>query len=331
MGRGNGKTEVIIAADDGPAMRSSAMRTASEPAVSIPWDKPGGAEATDKELEQYIWSHHIPEGRVGELIQQRDEQNHTPDSFHGNMVYLQRRTLEAALAFEQGISLAEFKEANADVPWLELMDELQSDGVTPTLWRAAIRAESEIRMAEARKVSNLRPQASVTPFDADAANLELVRGADHPTIRNLGTGARTGNIEDYDRVELRKLLGFLERECHDLSDDDLRGMALGGGLIPQWKTSPSHAQLAMMIAKDELQGREIFADVTSRDGKRGLKKFQECMRAPYANLAKHYASKGINDEGDRPYPELIEDLARTNQFMLMKKLSKHSIPRSAVN
>lgn len=237
--------------------------------------KPAGPEATPEELDRYLDS--VEHWRNNPATREQAHQMLKDPSLAKVALYPSRRYLEAFLALYAGRPISEWQQANRHRGWEELLHEGQRTQ-TPygNVVHMARAAEHTLRkrLAQGSIEDAIQEARERVMYD----NNEVLE--DHgippeiePLIDKLGPGARSGKMEDYTRAELRKLLGFLERDCRHLSIEDLRGMALDGGLIPRYKNSPSHVSLA-------LQQVGFFSSES-----RNIKRFRAAMRLPYRKLA----------------------------------------------
>jgi hypothetical protein len=225
-----------------------------------------------------------------------------------------RRALEAVLAAWHGIDCAEYKLANAHRPWGELWEEAQQtidDGGRYTkiaLSDIAARAEGGARANQ---------HMGTLPKLEGRKHIPIPIGLEE-LVAGLGMGARSGRAEDYTRAELRKLLGFLERDCAALSDDELRAMALDGHLLPQWQGSPSHLELALYRTHRYSNGRHQVSE------------FRKAMRTPYERLLRSCPnSQGYSDDYKRSTTELRQELMAHHPFVAAFVTSEHEISEIA--
>jgi hypothetical protein len=305
MGRAKGSYKPVTGRRRNEAaggLTTLAPEAAQELMVSVAmpapaWDEPGGPEATD--AERLAWSTSTGEGGI-----------HAPS----------RRGLEAALAAYHGVPLADYKLTNAHRAW----GELAADAVSPSLsadysggklHRLGWKAEDNYKSAEYH-TGPPQPFAVAAPSTREEDAFVVVAGngrsfvAQQSTgrgpspaiaqlIAKLGPGQRSGKLEDYTRAELRKLLGYLERDCAHLTDDDLRGMALDGHLVPRWRGAPSHAELA---ARWE-----------------STRQFKKSMRMKYGDLCRlsSYSDASMTlDDGSRNGDAIRAELAVKNPFVV---------------
>lgn len=262
--------------------------------------EPYGPEATPEELDAYL------DGRASwkdkPVIREKAHRALADPLYHATIFFPARRSLEAALALHANQDLHEYGLANAHRSWLDLAEEAESltaFGGT-TFGDMARHTEQGIRKAEFAEIED--------PI-GDRIRAWSREGWDGPNeipahlkalIAKAGPGARSGRLEDYTRAELRKLLGFLERDCKHLSDEDLRGMALDGHLVPQWEGSPSHVDLAL---------RDAMLHASSE--RWSTRKFHRSMRTPYGRLARW---AGV-DRGKEPSHVLLQRLAKRNPLL----------------
>lgn len=293
--------------DEPTTLGPDASTTQPEVAVAAPdydYARAVGPEATPEEATDWIakrFPHATPEQVEASQRDALEELALGPDELPEGRSFLRlptRRSLEAVLAAWEGQAPDEYAAANAHRPWAELAAETlevhQLDGAARlNLAALATDAEWAYRRSVAQSGQPPAPFAAPTLAPADYTGVEHL-------VAKLGPGARSGNLSDYSRAELRKLLGYLERDCKHLTDEDLRGMALDGHLVPQWEGAPSHAELA---------ARSIAGYSWRRD-----KRFAAAMRKPYGDLAR--GTYGYNDGDDRPADELRAELAARHPFLL---------------
>lgn len=286
------------------------------PDVEVPvaeaasWDEAGGPEATEAEVLDWLaaryprsedpndqWWASKRERVLAELADPTMVPEHTA------LELPTRRGLEAALAAWAGQDPNEFKLANAHRSWGELAAEAAQDmtveGRRDKLDLTKLACEAETAYRRALAATGAAP-ASFAPDakpETDWRDLDGLRS-------KLGPGARSGNIADYSRSELRKLLGFLERDCAHLSDDDLRGMALDGHLVPHYQGAPSHAELAAQYAR-----------YNTWSAKSRQSAFRKALRMSYGELAKSHRTD-YSDVAERSADELRADLASRHPFLL---------------
>jgi len=271
------------------------------------WAQPVGPEATPEELDAYLdrrpgWRDD-PNARAKSHAQRNDPKQ------LGTASYPSRRALEAVLAFQKGMDAAEYAAMMRDRPWLELATEaLESPhngayGDTDYVVRSV---EINTRIKETESDDILAAARAGRAERDDRFDVQVP-----PELREawekLGPGTRSGRIEDYTRAELRKLLGFLERDCKHLTDDELRSMVLDAGLAPKWKGSPGHAQLALARAVE-----------SSYLPARIVKHFRRAMRERYATLAKR---SGV-DRDEINDLERFDRLAARNPLLAVHGMSQ---------
>jgi hypothetical protein len=246
------------------------------------WELAYGPEASIEELEEWArprYSSGEPNLKYENAVKILEDPEYQPGIYSA---FAPRRALESALAAWGGQELSEYKLENKHRSWAELNAEAESieqntvGGLSSlaALWERWHRGDKLVFKHVGVKLD------------------EFVQGL----IEKAGPGAQTGKLEDYSRAELRKLLGYLEREAKDFNDEDLRAMALEAGLVPRWKNSPAHAQLAAQAATQY-----------SNEGWQ-KKIFQKQMRRPYHQLAKTL------DEGHRELAEINQELKELNPF-----------------
>jgi hypothetical protein len=234
-----------------------------------------GAGPTDAELVELFGEHCYQARRFldgGEL--------------RGGTAAAPREMLEWVLAAEAGLPEAEWAAANAHRPWSELY--LQARGEAAEYddrepHTIAVRLEDNLRGYNERRRSTWlnyrRPDGEIAAAIGIAA-------------RKLGPGARSGQLADYSRGELCRLLGYLQREAKELSDEQLRAMALDAGLVPNYRGAPSHLDLAL---------RSTYG---ARRTPRALRAFHAAMRKPYRELHSSFAG----DLGQRDPYTLCDEL-----------------------
>jgi hypothetical protein len=266
-------------------------------ALTPAWNEAGGPEATADEIASV----------ADELTQATANEHYRltalriladPTYENPYIEFAPRRALEAVLAAWQGIDSGDYKLANSHRSWRALWDEaravgedeLDTYGANPL---TSVATKLEVKCRSGR---NELPELANAPTLTAPLELEAL-------VAKTGAGARSGKPEDYTRAELRKLLGFLERDCGHLSDDDLRGMALDGHLLPRWQGSPSHLELALYRAERYSWRTQPRA-------------FQKAMRTPYSKLIQNCPSElGYIDDGSRSTLQLRRELMRTHPFV----------------
>jgi hypothetical protein len=263
------------------------------------WLSAGGPEATAEELDAYL------DSRAGwkddpESRQLAHRSREDPDFLCTRGMFASRRSLEAVLAALHGQDLTDYRATNAERPWSELSTE-------------AIAAEKFGGTSNADYMARLTEKQLRAAGDADSlleqcrAKMDSTRAPIDPPdwmgphLAKLGPGTQSGRLEDYSRAELRKLLGFLERDSKHLTDEDLRGMALAAHLVPRWKTSPSHRELALRDAARWFRSSPDYA----------VKKFKRALRTPYGKLA----GRSGDDTGRVPPEQLFDRLAARNPLL----------------
>jgi hypothetical protein len=128
----------------------------------------------------------------------------------------------------------------------------------------------------------------------------------------LGPGQHSGRLENYTRTELCRLLGVVGHEVERLSDEDLRGMALDGHLVPRWRGSPSHLELAGRYARSSHRADEQDEDTAARA-------LRAAMRMPYGDLVSLGAYRtGVHDDAIVPDEQLLESLAERNPLAVLE-------------
>lgn len=278
------KVEAALDAAD-----TSVLEVSTQELVELEWHEAGGPEITEDEFYMLPASIHA---QVRECL--ADPTARIPYGF------APRRALEAVLAVEAGISEADFKRLNAHRSWRELWLEanevVEGDGVLRYKpWDDAQNLERNLREVLAGRRRYVGVSDDPPPFEI----AELVE--------KRGPGARSGRLEDYTRAELCKLLGYLQRDAKDWSDDDLRAMALDAHLVPRWEGSPSHTELALEEAGAFGWGYGVYAI------KRARSNFNAAMRMPYGKLARR---RGINDDGQRSGTELRSALEKEHPLLV---------------
>ena len=212
---------------------------------------------------------------------------HNGGELRGGCAAPPREALEAALAASVGISEDVCASAYADRPWSELYIEAQGGEIgydDRHLYQIAAHLEDKRRSYEQGRSSTW-----LSPRQLGTAASALI----DPVAARQGPGARSGRLEDYTRMELCKLLGYLLREADGLSDEELRAMALDAGLVPPYRGAPSHVELAY---------RQTYS--THRSSRLALRAFRKALRTPYRKLLSGYAG----DLGQRDPHTLIEEL-----------------------
>jgi len=271
------------------------------------WAQPAGPEATREELDAYL--DRRPGWRADPDARAKCHAQRNDPKMLGATMYPSRRALEAMLAYLKGMDAGEYAAMMRDRPWLELATEaLESPynggyGDADYLARS-VEINTRIKETESDDILAAARAGRAEPDDRFGKPVP-------PELKEawgkLGPGTRSGRIEDYTRAELRKLLGFLERDCKHLSDDDLRSMVLDAGLAPQWKGSPGHAQLAL-----------DYALSSSYMPSRIVKNFRRAMREPYAKLAKR---AGV-DRDEVSDLERFDRLAARNPLLAVHGMSQ---------
>jgi hypothetical protein len=265
--------------------------------ASVAWDHPAGPEATDAELA-LLW----PENEA-QRIQARAflDGDWAARKYTGDEA--PRRALEAVLAAAAGVPAAEWKTANAHRPWIELYREAYEDGKDDSLGRIAVWLEKSHRAVELglTLAAAFRPQ----PGPELAA-----------LIATLGPGQRSGVLADYSRAELCKLLAYRQRDAADLSDDDLRAMALDKHAVPRWAGAPSHAELACRYAKR-------YADSEASQPKCGRKAARMC----YGALLRDFFVDDYSDDGEMDRYQLSEQLAEAHPLLAAVSLTRPVLER----
>lgn len=263
----------------------------------VAWDDPAGPEATDAELA-LLWPNDEAQ-RIrarafldGEWAARKYSGAEAP-----------RRALEAVLAAAAGVPAAEWKTANAHRPWLELYREAFEDGSDDSLARIAVWLEKSHRAVELglTLAAAFRPQ----PGPELAA-----------LIATLGPGQRSGILADYSRGELCKLLGYRQRDATDLSDDDLRAMALDKHAVPRWAGAPSHAELACRYAK-------AYADSEANQKKYARKAARMC----YGALLRDFFVDDYSDDGEMDRYQLSEPLTAAHPLLAAVSLTRPVLER----
>lgn len=212
-----------------------------------------------------------------------------------------RRALEALMALQLDMDLTDFQAQNMHRSWSELIADAEGMRGQPTeayggVLQMARMTELTLRRQEQAHGEDIlaatRPGARVRHWEDSNRHDEspLLQAA----REKAGPGATSGRLEDYSRAELRKLLGFLERDCKHLTDEDLRGMALAGHLVPKFSDSPAHATLAASDA------RRYY----SQDGQ--AKAFKKAMRTEYGKLARRYHADLDHVGNDTVFDQLAE-------------------------
>ncbi len=262
---------------------------------------PAGPEASPEELDAYLReiAEAYGDDEDGRFASYQDavRRSFEDPAWHERAGYPSRRALEAVLAAAEHTDLASFQAASAHRPWLELARQ------------AMERHDMHRRAASLER--GVREQAAAAGgfqavLDGIRGRAESVRGRWDPegyrpppelaaAWAKAGPGARSGRLEDFTRAELRSLLGFLERDCKHLSDDDLRGMALDGGLVPAWKGAPGKARLACEYAG------------TAWSERQAERQCRRAMRMTYKQLSR-YVSGAVRDTltDEEEHAELAE-------------------------
>lgn len=283
MGRGRKSTTAgagAVSAPGAPARRDAERLT------RIPYDAPGGPEATEEEI--LAWS--MTEARLETARKVLGD----PGYHDQYAMFPPRRSLEAMLAAWHGVDPEEYKRANAHRPWRELLDE--AEGLDDSMHKGLA-----ARAAVLEQHWRARATGRATTAKADHGPKDHWSDELREQYEKAGPGARSGRIGDYSRAELRKALGYLEREAKGLSDDDLRAMALDSHLAPRWNGSTPHAQLAAWAAERYSTPR------------RQRLEFQKAMRTPYGELERR---RGTGSDDDTRSPgQLMREITARHPFL----------------
>lgn len=290
---GQTKRKSVLPSPSGAA----AVLESLELAITAVWDEAAGPEASDAELDRAARMCTTDGGRpvddelAPRWVESAKKFRETPNQQALMVPLPPRRALEAALAAHHGVPEAEYKTANASRPWLSLWQEAHTleykgrYGDRSLAW-LAVDAERKFRGLREKKLRQTPP----FPMELDQA------------LEKLGPGARSGRLEDYTRAELCKLLGYRQKDAKELTDDDLRAMALDAHLVPRYRGAPSHAELAWQYA-------EHIGSWRSWE-----KLFRQRMRKPYKDVANGIRAS-YRDDGTRDWMAVLADLDRTHPFL----------------
>lgn len=308
MPRGENK-ETNLAAKSRSSRRNSHPPKQEEVAVLEPlaWDEAAGPEATREELEEVLlnWEGEVIEVAVDNAMRAVEEPDYWPDSTQ----YISRRGLETMLAAMHGQDLEEYKRENADRPWLSLYKELEELDDSRWVKEMAQKAEERYRHA-LRWDHELKWGAPPSFYDEDRVRdaSELFKLRDE--YYDVEGGKATGNMEDYTRKELCQLLGYLQRDAKDLSDDELRAMALDTEAIANFDGRPSHRDLALLAAYRERTD-------TWGSTQRHVRAFRKALKTPYAVLWRSVHDAGPEAAGYIPRNELVDQLSEKYPFLFV--------------
>lgn len=294
------------------------VRRDAERLARIPFDHPGGPEATPEEIAE--WAR-------GEPFLVEEARAMVDDPMHTSVLssFATRRSLEAMLAAHEGMDPEAYKRAHAHERWGELYERARRTGTEvigdpdepgfeQSAWHDAVNLERYYRQhlnAQAGNDTGVLLLAEGADLGAIIGTLEEGGAVDamSPALQTLrdtrGPGARSGRIEDYTRTELRTVCGYTSAEAEGLSDDDLRAMALDGHLAPRWRGSPSHADLAAAYAAR-------WTGVTRRK-----LEFRKAMRMPYGDLVGSEAMErlGHHDDGRKGPRDLWDEVAEVHPML----------------
>jgi hypothetical protein len=236
----------------------------------LSFTEPAGPEASEDEVRAWVLNNtRLDDQGIEQALAELADP--TYDSYSDTSVlFPSRRGLEGALAAWHAVDPLEFKHRNVQRTWTALWQEASQLDADNRNSLGALRHLACLAETNCRPAQTTNDSSDGTVRDRPAEDYPELADA----LAEVGPGARSGLLSDYTRTELRKLLGFLQRECSHLSDADLLGMALDGHLVPRWRGAHAHARLAAEYAAHQT------GSLPDRP-----KLFRKAMRMSYGTLS----------------------------------------------